>query len=309
MRVSVVVRSYNRATYLALALESVLGQTRPPDQVVVVDDGSTDATPALLETYRAGVEVIRLPHTGNPARVLNAGLAAVNGDAVALLDSDDVWLPDKLDRQVRVLEVDDQVGFVYGNACLMLPNGDRSEPVLRREQIVSGTLLPTLVRGMCIHPSTLLVRSACLDQVGPLDESERVNEDYFLLLRLARSTLGACVADPVALIRRHPGQVSTAHGLQAYTAAIRALEDLLRDSSLPAGVRAEARRTIGRFHAHVARALLDNSQPVDAAAARRHALAALVHHPLHRPAWRWGLAALARSRPSFPRPSRPRVGG
>src|SRR5919204_485908 len=91
------------------------------------------------------------------------------------------------------------------------------------------------------------------DRVGPLDERERVNEDSFLLLRLARVTLGACVPEPVALIRRHPGQVSAAHGLQAYTAAIRALEDLLRDPGLPGSVRRSARRTIGRFHAHVAR--------------------------------------------------------
>src|SRR5919204_5434173 len=107
MQVSVIVRSYNRAAYLAQALESVLGQTRPPDQVLVVDDGSTDATLALLDTYRASVEVIALPHSGNPARVLNAGLEAATGDIVALLDSDDVWLPYKLERQLHLFEAHD----------------------------------------------------------------------------------------------------------------------------------------------------------------------------------------------------------
>jgi hypothetical protein len=261
---SVVVRTYNRADYLRHALDSVREQTQPPDEVVVVDDGSTDATPRIVAEY--GVRYERLPHTGNPARVLNAGLRAARGDLVALLDSDDVWLPRKVEQQLGLLQADASLGFVYGNACLLLPDGQTSAPVLGRDQIACGDVLPVVVRAMCVHPSTLMVRRALLERVGPLDETERV-----------------------ALIRRHAQQVTTEHGLLAYTVAIRALLPLAYDPSLSSTVRAEARRTIGRHHAHLAKTLLSQR---DLAAARRHALLGLRFAPLHRPAWRWAAAAL-----------------
>jgi glycosyltransferase involved in cell wall biosynthesis len=256
--------------------------------VLVVDDGSTDATGDVLASYSGLIEVLRLPHSGNPAAVLNAGLRAARGDLVALLDCDDLWLPDKLARQVGVLANPD-VGFVYGNVCLLSVDGQRSAPVLRPDQIVNGWLLPTLVRDMCVHPSTLVIRRGL---VGQVDERERVNEDFFLLLRLARVARAACLAEPVALIRRHPGMVSTAHGLSAYTAAIRALSSLVSDRSLPRAVRLSARRSTGRYHTHVARQLVADGR---CAAARGHALAGLANHPFHRPAWRWAAIALLRS--------------
>jgi glycosyltransferase involved in cell wall biosynthesis len=286
--VTAVVRSYNRADYLREAIDSVLAQTRLPDQVVVVDDGSTDATCDVLASYSGLVEVLRLPHSGNPAAVLNAGLRAARGDLVALLDCDDLWLPHKLARQVDLFANPD-VGLVYANVCLLSLDGQRSAPVLRRDQIVNGCLLPTLVRDMCVHPSTLVVRRGL---VGQVDERERVNEDFFLVLRLARVTSAACVPEPLALIRQHPGMVSTAHGLSAYTAAIRALSGLVYDPTLPRAVRLSARRSIARYHTHVAKALLEEHAVPEA---RQHALTALANHPFHRPAYRWAAIALLRS--------------
>jgi hypothetical protein len=143
---------------------------------------------------------------------------------------------------------------------------------------------------MCVHPSTLVVRRAWLGH-AQADESEPVNEDFFLLLRLARHTLAACVPEPVALIRQHPGMLSTAHGLAAYTAAIRALSGVVADPGVPPTIRLAARRSIGRYHAHVARQLVAQRQ-FDAA--RQHAMAAVTNHPLHRPAWRWAAIAFLR---------------
>ena len=285
--VSIIVRTYNRAEYLRQALDSIQHQTLAPDEVIVVDDGSTDETPVVAARYAVRYE--RLRHTGNPPVVLNAGLRAATGDLVSLLDSDDVWLPRKLEQQVALLRADPRVGFVYGNARLLLPDGQQSPPVLHPTQIVQGDVLPVVAHAMCVHPSTLLVRRTLLDRIGPLDETERVNEDLFLVLRLAREMLAACVADPVALIRRHPEQVSTAHGLLAYTVAIRALSPLLADTGVPHAVRAEARRTIGRHHAHLAKSLLALR---DVRRARQHAWLGLRFAPLHRPAWRWAAAAL-----------------
>ena len=293
-RVSVVIRTYNRAPLLGPAIDSVLAQSVPADEVLVVDDGSSDATPSVLANYAGQVEHLRLPHTGNPAAVLNAGLRAARGELIAVLDSDDLWLPTKLEQQLARLATSERVGFVYGNVCLLSDDGRRSAPVLRPEQIGRGWILPIVVRDMCVHPSTLLVRRELVERVGPLDERERVNEDFFLVLRLARLAEAACVPEPVALVRRHAGQVSLAHGLAAYTAAIRALEQLLREPQLGPGVRSSARRSISRLHAHVAKQLVLSGSP---AAARRHAMQSLARTPWHAPAWRWGLVALARSTP------------
>src|SRR4051794_11750386 len=102
-RVSVVIRTYNRARYLGEAIESVLGQTLHDLELIVVDDGSTDDTPALLDRYAGRLRPILCGRTANPSLLANTGIRAARGDLVAFLDSDDVWLPDKLERQVGLL--------------------------------------------------------------------------------------------------------------------------------------------------------------------------------------------------------------
>jgi glycosyltransferase involved in cell wall biosynthesis len=282
-RISVVIATYNRAEFLAPAIESVFAQTFRDLEIVVVDDGSTDGTRGLLERLTGRVTPIFLPHTGNPASLLNTGVRASRGALVAFLDSDDLWLPEKLERQLALLDADPRYGFSYCNGRLLYADGRQSEPALAPWQIVVGSVLETMLRNMCIHPSTVLIRREWLEKLGGLDEARPNGYDLSFLLRLARATDTACVAEPVVLFRQHAGQLSRALGLDAHRAAITSIEEL-RAGPLPWRARLAARKALAHHHAHLAKNLIEAGHVT---LGRRHALSALRRYPLHRPAWRW----------------------
>ena len=113
-RVSVVITTYNYERFVAAAIESVLRQTVRPDEIVVVDDGSTDATAAVVARYAArGVRYIRQANAG-PGAARNRGIRETRGDLIAFLDADDRWLPDKLARQLAHLRRYPAAGLVTG---------------------------------------------------------------------------------------------------------------------------------------------------------------------------------------------------
>jgi glycosyltransferase involved in cell wall biosynthesis len=287
--VSVVIRTYNRAAYLREAVESVLGQTYRDFELIVVDDGSTDETSSLLDSYAGKVRVICLRHTGHTSMVLNAGVRAAHGELVAILDSDDVWLTDKLERQVELLAEHSGLGFVYGNGCLLYPDGRVSAPALAPDQIIAGSALRAMVRNNCVHPSTAVVRRSCLEQLGHFDERYIASETFAFFLRLARVTQTRCVPEPVCLIRQHASQLSREHGLKTYEGAISALVELLDDRTLPLEIRLEAHRSIARYRTHLARTQVEAGEILQA---RRLVMRALQSYPLHRPAWRVALRSL-----------------
>jgi len=111
---SVIVTAYNQAQYIGPALDSVLGQTRTPDEVVVVDDGSTDATPEVITPYRDRIVYIRQPNQG-VAESRNTGIRAARGEFLAFLDGDDLWEPEKLDVQVSAAKQYPESGLIAVN--------------------------------------------------------------------------------------------------------------------------------------------------------------------------------------------------
>ncbi|MCZ7569710.1 MAG: glycosyltransferase [Ardenticatenaceae bacterium] len=290
-RVSVIIATYNRETLLPDAIESVFSQTHRDLELIVADDGSTDDTRGLLATYGSRLRALFLPHAGSPTPVLNAGIRAARGEFIAFLDSDDVWLPDKLARQLALFDRQPRLGFVYGNLVFLDPDGTISGPVVPSHQLRSGTILRDLVRDMFVHPSTLVVRRALLDQVGLLEAAAGPVEHYSLLLRLARASEAGCIPEPVALIRRHAGQFNLVHGARQYEYTIMTLERLA-SGPLPWSVRFEVRRTLARHQTHLARVYLSDG---DRNRAHQHLVRAIRAYPLHRPTWRWVLRALIAS--------------
>src|SRR5665647_3084233 len=113
MRVSVLIAAYNGEAYIAEAVDSVLGQSHAPDEVIVVDDGSTDRTRAILEGFGGRVVCLSQPNRGQAA-ALNRALATATGDLLGFCDADDLWTPRKLELQMSLLETSGEIEAVFG---------------------------------------------------------------------------------------------------------------------------------------------------------------------------------------------------
>lgn len=195
MSVSVVIPSYNYGRYVAEAIDSALGQTLPPLEVIVVDDGSTDDTPQVLATYGDRIRVLRQKNAG-VAIARNSGIAAARGEYVAFLDADDVWLPRKLELQMPRFE--GAVGLVhcgveFGNV-IQLPRvgGDVADALLLLE--------PDVIHG---PGSTVVVPKRVAEEIGGFDASLPASEDWDFIYRVASRYRVAHVAEPLVHYRKH----------------------------------------------------------------------------------------------------------
>jgi glycosyltransferase involved in cell wall biosynthesis len=190
-RVSVVIPAYNGASFLAEALDSVLGQTRPPEEVVVVDDGSTDGTAAVAARYGAPVLVHRQANRGIGA-ARNAGVALTSGDHIAFLDADDLWEPRKLERQLELLAKDPDLEIVFGHLAEF-----RAGPGEER-----GPLGPARPGPLAV---TMLVRREAMDRVGTFPEDVVLSEFLIWLGRARQLGLREAMLPDVLVARRVHG--------------------------------------------------------------------------------------------------------
>lgn len=207
--VSVVIPTYNNAALAPDAVQSALEQTYRNVEVVVVDDGSTDDTASCLAPFGSSIRVVRQEHQG-PAVARNAGLRASSGSLVAFLDSDDLWMPRKLDKCVSVLLARLEVGVVY--TALRIHEMDTG----RRYRLAQYTFGGWMARSLfleCkgVNTSTLVVRRTCLDTVNGFDEDFFRAQDWDLMLRLAEEFQYAHVPEVLTERRMHPGALSVTH--------------------------------------------------------------------------------------------------
>ncbi len=210
-KVSVIIPTYNRAGYVADAIRSVQAQPFTDWEVIVADDGSTDDTRQVVEAFGGAVRYLGLDHCGLPAVARNAALREARGEYVAFLDSDDLFLPDKLQRQVAALDDHADAALVYSDGVFFRDDPGRpTGSVLDGVTVRSGNLFPHLLRGNFLFVATLLVRRRCVDAVGRFDEDPRLRavEDYDLWLRLAARHAVVYAPGRVAAVRRHEGSIS-----------------------------------------------------------------------------------------------------
>jgi glycosyltransferase involved in cell wall biosynthesis len=208
--VSIVVPTWNRLSYLREAVASVLGQSYPRWELIVVDDGSTDGTAEWIRGLAdPRITLLERPHSGNLARVRNAGNAVAKGDLIALLDSDDLFEPKKIERQVAALAANPECGWSYTAVSRIDGAGaaiDPGPPFLA----ISGRIL---ARALCfdalLATPTLMVRAALLGQVGPFDEGLDECQDYELFFRLAAASPTIAIDERLTRVRIHTGAMST----------------------------------------------------------------------------------------------------
>ena len=240
--VSVIIPTYNRVAMLREAVASVVRQSYAPLEMIVVDDGSTDATASVLGA-RPPLRVVRQEHTGMPGQARNAGARLARGDLLAFLDSDDLWLPHKLAVQVPATVAADVV--ISHTRERWLRNG-RIVSQRRQRHRRSGDLFADSLRKCIIGPSTVLLRREVFEQVGGFREDLEIAEDYELWLRLTAHHR-VCYVERESVIKRagHGDQLSERYGhIELFR--LRALRDLMEGGCFGGGQRAAAAAELAR---------------------------------------------------------------
>jgi glycosyltransferase involved in cell wall biosynthesis len=212
--VTAAVTTYNRARYLSGALESALAQTYRDFEVLVVDDGSTDETAAVLDAYRDRVRVVRQENQGRSG-ARNTALREARGRYISFLDSDDRWVADKLERHVPALEGDARVGMVHGHVDVIDEQDRlRADETARHHELFSAahrngaTYAGYAFECRCFS-SAVTARVDAIRGVGLYDTSLLL-DDYDLYLRLVLEWKVIFLEGPaVALYRHHKGQMTT----------------------------------------------------------------------------------------------------
>lgn len=260
--VAVVIPTHNRSAVVGRAVHSVLNQTRPPSEVIVVDDGSTDGTTAMLKSrFQDRIRVVSQKQQG-VAAARNTGIAASSAGLIALLDSDDVWLPEKLAHQVAFLR---EGGWrICQTEEIWIRKGKRVNPGFKHAKPSGWILEPSL--HMClVSPSCVLFGRELWDRCGPFDPNLPACEDFDLWLRVASQyPVGVLPKPLVEKYGGHADQLSQRIiGLDLYR--IYALHKLVRQSELSGAQRALAQAALVKRARLYAQGCLKRAKPEEAA--------------------------------------------
>lgn len=211
--VSVIIPAYNRVDYIDQAVMSVLNQSYLPIELIVVDDGSTDGTYELLKNYGSQIQLLTHPGRINKGQstAINLGLSQARGKYIAILDSDDYWLLNKLEMQVGFLEEHPEIGLVYGNGHYVDAEGEILFPFHDEWHVENNDPGRVLLDCYMLLPQNALVRRVVYDKVGFFEESLRAAQDHDMLIRIAEQTKFAYIPDYLFYYRRHSASIS-AHG-------------------------------------------------------------------------------------------------
>jgi glycosyltransferase involved in cell wall biosynthesis len=285
-RVSVVIPTYNRSDYLVPALESVFAQTFVPDEVFVVDDGSTDETPAVLRSYRHRIIALSQPNSG-AAAARNRGIALARGEWVAFLDSDDMWEPEALESLVRAIPDFPDAGLITFRGRVVTSDGKRTGKILGKQSPGPDFTSESFLREDSGGVLTPMVRRAVLLEAGGYDESIRTAHDCDLWLRLTFRTRMVSLSEPLLLRRVHDDNASGDQLLNARM-WLRILDKLAKEQ--PEFVRRRRdlyQRSLAKEHIRLGREALARCRGDREmlAEARRNLRLGLKYRPRSRRAW------------------------
>ncbi len=205
MKVSVIMPTYNRAHMIIEAIDSVLGQTFEDFELIVVDNYSSDNTESVIKSYRdKRIKYYKYHNHGRVSASRNYGIKKSSGEYIAFLDDDDLWMPEKLEKQVRLLNSNRELGLVYSDRYF-IKNG---QTVIIEQPF--GGLKPfrgnvfNEILGVCVIPTlTVMVRREVLDRVGLFNLDYIISQDYDLWLRIAEYYPIDFTEEPLAKYRIH----------------------------------------------------------------------------------------------------------
>ncbi len=228
--VSVIIPTYNREKSLERAIKSVLNQTYKDYELIIIDDGSTDNTDRILHKYEKNIRHFSILHAGVSA-ARNFGIKKSHGDWIALLDSDDYWLPEKLEKQMQYIQEHPefkvaQVGEKW------IRNGKFVNP-MKKHQKYSGWIFEQCLPLCIVSPSAVIIQKTIFEEVGYFNESMPICEDYDLWLRIAKDhPIGLMDETLIVKTGGHDDQLSRQYwGMDRFR--VDALERLLDEDLKP----------------------------------------------------------------------------
>jgi len=220
MNISAVIPTYNNAAYLAAAINSVLRQTSPVDEIIVVDDGSTDETAAVAKSFGSQIQYIKQDNAG-PSAARNTGIKHAAGDWVAFLDADDQWTETKIEEQKRNLQQQPELALiasdmteVSASGATLVASALARHGFLRRFKELDGSPLPnalaSLLQANFVPTGTVLANRQVLIEAGMFNTAIRYGEDLELWCRIASQHAITCLPKVHLLRRQHGGNVTQA---------------------------------------------------------------------------------------------------
>lgn len=238
--VSILLPVFNGRRFLARAIESALSQTYQDLEIIAVNDGSTDETEKILESFGSKIRAFQRPHLGAyPAR--NFALSQARGVFIAFLDYDDAWFPEKLSRQVALFESRPDLGLVFGNGVIVDEGMSRPGPAFfDLARPARGKIFKDLVRCNFIPQSSVMVRKACFEKLGAFREIP-LGADYHKWLQISLHYQADYVENPVFSYGAHSSNASSDR-IKRYTYLLDIFDDLSKTVADPAAVKALERR-------------------------------------------------------------------
>ncbi len=226
--VSVIIPTYNRGWIIKEAIDSVLAQDYTEFELIVVDDGSTDHTSDVLDSYRNVIKVLSQKNKGVSA-ARNRGIAEASGQFIAFLDSDDLWLSQKLSVQIEFFNQTPDV-LICQTEEVWIRNGLRVNPKKRHKK-PSGMIFKPSLELCLVSPSAVMIQRSLFDRVGEFDETLPACEDYDLWLRISCGFPIHLIDTPLIIKRGgHDDQLSSMAGLDKFR--IKAIEKIIKSGLL-----------------------------------------------------------------------------
>jgi glycosyltransferase involved in cell wall biosynthesis len=225
-RVSVIIPCYNRERFIRETVDSALSQTYPNIEVVIIDDGCTDGSRMILEGYKKRIRILQHISRANKGQSasINLAIQLTDSEYIAILDSDDMWFPKKIEVQVKALENNRDIGLVYANGFAIDEHRNKLYQLFQQGHIEINNPDRVLLECYFHVPSNALVRRTAFSLAGEFDESMRSAQDHDMAIRLAEVTKLAYIEEPLWYYRRHSNTQSWKHSKRRWKTGFKILK-------------------------------------------------------------------------------------
>jgi glycosyltransferase involved in cell wall biosynthesis len=208
--VTVIIPCFNREKFIKSTLESVMNQTYKNMEIIVIDDGSTDNTRDIINKYEDTIKILEHSNRSNKGQSasINLGLKHSKGEYIAILDSDDLFIKNKIEQQVSFLINNNEIGLVYSNGFAIDINGAKLYKLYSKDHKETNIPEKILLNCYFLVPSNSLIRRTAFEKAGEFDESLRSAQDHDMAIRLAEITKFAYLDEYLFCYRRHNDSIS-----------------------------------------------------------------------------------------------------